>query len=94
MLSTSHALTADYSSWSSGSWSKRLLEAAALARPDMVGWSGTVDRKMSKWFLKRAKSPVSLRRLAGRRLKILAPRTAKERSLFPNPDKLSITNPI
>jgi len=31
------------------------LEAAALARSDLVGWSGTVDRKMSKWFLKRVK---------------------------------------
>ena len=61
MLSTSHALTADYSSWSSGSWSNRLLEAAALARS--------------------RPGQVSLCRLAGRRLKILAPRTAKERSL-------------
>ena len=65
-----------------GTWSNRLLDSAALGKPGVVGWSGTVDRKMSKWFLKRAKSPeFSFRRLRGRRLKILAPWTPKD--LFP-----------
>ena len=42
---------------SSGAYSKRLLDPAALDKPKVVGWSGTVGRKISKWFLKRAKSP-------------------------------------
>ena len=55
--------------------SNRLLDTAALDKPEVVGWSGTVDRKMSKWFLKRANSPeFSFLRLLGRRLKILAPK--------------------
>ena len=67
---------------SKGTWSSRLLDLAALDKPGVVGWSGTVDKKMSKWFLKRAKSPeFSFLRLLGRRLKILAPWTPKDLSL-------------
>ena len=40
-----------------GTWFNELLDMAALAIPGMVGWSGTLDKKMSRWFLKRAKSP-------------------------------------
>ena len=39
-----------------GTWSNKLLVLAALYNPGVVGWSGTIDRKMSKWFLNRAKS--------------------------------------
>ena len=67
---------------SRGTCSNRLLDTAALNKPEVVGWSGTVDRKMSRWFLKRAKSPeFSFLRLLGRRLKILAPWTPKDLSL-------------
>ena len=67
---------------SRGTCSNRLLDTAALDKPEVVGWSGTVDRKMSKWFLKREKSPeFSFLRLQGKRLKILAPCTPKVLSL-------------
>ena len=56
--------------------------AACLPKTGVVGWSKIVDRKMSKLFLKRAKSPeFSFLRFIGSRLKILAPWTAKEFSL-------------
>jgi hypothetical protein len=65
-----------------GTCSNKLLDTAALDKPEVVGWSGTVDKNMSKWFLKREKSPeFSFLRLLGRRLKILAPWTPKDLSL-------------
>jgi hypothetical protein len=67
---------------SRGTCSNRLLETAALDKPGVLGWSGTVDRNISKWFLKRAKSPeFSFLRLLGKRLNILATRTPKDLSL-------------
>ena len=39
-------------------WSNKLLEAAGLASPLVVGWSGTLARNMSRWFLKSGKSLV------------------------------------
>ena len=65
---------------SRGTCSNRLLDTAALNKPEVVGWSGTVDKNMSRWFLKRAKSP-EFSFLLGRRLKILAPWTPKDLSL-------------
>ena len=63
-------------------WSNKLLVAAALASPVMVGWSGTVTRKMSRLFLKRGKSlEFSFLRFIGRRLKMCAPWTARDLSL-------------
>ena len=66
----------------SGIWSSKLFVKACLASPWVVGWSGTWDKYMSKWFLNRSKSPQSsFRRWMGRRLKIFAACTAKELSL-------------
>ena len=77
-----HKLTHQELVLSRGTCSNRMLDTAALDKPEVVGWSGTVDRKMSKWFLKRAKSPeFSFLRLLGRRLNILAPWTPKDLSL-------------
>ena len=57
-----------------GNWSNKLLDFAALARPVVVGWSGTVARKMSRLFLNRGKSlEFSFLRFIGRRLKMWAP---------------------
>jgi hypothetical protein len=39
--------------------SNRLLVPADLTKPGEVGRSGTMDKKMSKWFLNRSKSPES-----------------------------------
>ena len=65
-----------------GTWSNKLLVLAALYNPGVVGWSGTIDRKMSKWFLNRAKSPeFSFLRLLGRILNSLAPWTPRDLSL-------------
>ena len=65
-----------------GTWSNRLVEPADLTKPWVVGWSGTVDRKMSKWFLNRSKSPESsFLRCTGRILNSLAPWTPRDLSL-------------
>ena len=65
-----------------GTWSNRLLVMAALVRPAMVGWSGILARKMSRWFLNRGKSAeFSFLRDFGRRLNNLAPWTFRKFSL-------------
>ena len=64
------------------SWSIRLLLQAALVRPETVGWSGTVARKSSKYFLKvSTEHPVLLLSSAGSKLNSLHPFTPKELSL-------------
>ena len=40
-----------------GTWYHRLFVTATLARPDMVGWSGILARKISRWFLNYVKLP-------------------------------------
>ena len=39
-----------------GIWSTKLFDIAALPSPGVVGWSGILERKISRWFLKSAKS--------------------------------------
>ena len=64
-----------YTRWGTrGTWSNKLLDTEALTKPGVVGWSGTKDMKMSKWFLNRGKSPeFSFRKFTGSRLNNLAP---------------------
>ena len=40
-----------------GTWSNKLLDTTALARPWVVGSSGIPERNVSKWFLNSRKSP-------------------------------------
>ena len=55
---------------------------AALARPVVVGWSGTVARNKSRWFLKRGKSrEFSFWRWIGSMLKRRTPWTPSDLSL-------------
>ena len=53
-----------------GTYSNKLLDIATLPRPEVVGWSGTVGRKISRLFLNSIKSPkLSFLRLFGNKLK-------------------------
>ena len=57
-----------------GTWSNRPWVAAALNMPEVLGWSGTWERKMSRWFLKRRNSPeLSYPRVIGSKLNRRAP---------------------
>ena len=65
-----------------GTCSNKLLDTAALPRPEVVGWSGTVARKISRLFLNSIKSPeFSFLRLFGITLKRSAPCTPRDLSL-------------
>ena len=75
-------MSAQYRLETRGTWSNKLLVSAALTMPGEVGWSGTIDKNMSKWFLNRRKSPeFSFLKLTGSKLKSLAPCTARDLSL-------------
>ena len=68
--------------YNNGSWCRRLLLSAALPSPGMVGSSGMLPRKTSRWFLNMSTCSVLIvLMLSGKRLKILAPLTPKEFSL-------------
>jgi hypothetical protein len=65
-----------------GTWSNKLLVTEALTKPGVVGWSGTKDRKMFRWFLNRGKSPeFSFLKFTGSRLNNLAQWTPRDLSL-------------
>ena len=65
-----------------GTWSSILFEAAALARPGVVGWSGILSRNISRWFLKSGKSlAFSFLWWSGSRLNSLAPCAPSDLSL-------------
>ena len=65
-----------------GIWSNKLFVVAALTSPGVVGWSGIWARKISRWFLKREKSPeFSFRRLLGSKLNRRAPCAPRDLSL-------------